>query len=155
MAELLGKAYGSVPLDIAAIKQARYGRDVRAAIAEALELINGEILTHTDWEDVTVSDTEVANQGCQCRVRGGIGFINGDVSLKKAMSPRRVLLRVPNIMAPAHQNCVWCVAYTGGKGQYDTPRVIPCWMATSGQLITLADLSADEWVGVALAYPIE
>lgn len=158
MAELLGKAYGSVPLDIAAIKQARYGRDVRAAIAEALELINGEIPVYTEWEDVKVSETEVANIDCQCRVRSGMCFINGNIAMRKAIIAGKAgkdLLWVPKSMASKHQNCVWCVAYTGGKGNYYTPRVFPCVTLTSGQLVTLSDLSADEWVGVSLAYPIE
>lgn len=155
MAELLGKAYGSVPLDIAAIKQARYGRDVRAAIAEALELINGEIPEYTQWEDVEVIESEVINQGCQWRISGGLCLINGDLSLKKDMKSGRTLLKVPASAFTVRQICVWCVAYTGGMGNYYTPRVFPCWVAKSGQVSTLTDLSADEWISVNLVYPVK
>lgn len=158
MAELLGKAYGSVPLDIAAIKQARYGRDVRAAIAEALELINGEIPVYTEWEDVKVQEIEVANVGCQYRSSGGLCFINGILSLKKAISVGGVgktLLWVPASMAPVHQTYLWCVANTGGMGGANNARAIPCQMLVSGHLETLTSISADEWVGVNAIYPIK
>lgn len=158
MAELLGKAYGSVPLDIAAIKQARYGRDVRAAIAEALELINGEIPEYTQWEDVTVYETEVANVGCRCRVSSGLCFINGILSLKKAISvdgEGKTLLRVPASMAPVHQTYLWCVANTGGMGGANNSRAIPCQMLISGHLETMTSLSADEWIGVNAVYPVK
>ena len=157
MAELLGKAYGSVPLDIAAIKQARYGRDVRAAIAEALELINGEIPVYTQWEDVEVVESEVTNIDCRYRVSGGLCLINGILSMKKVINGGvgRILLKVPASMAPVHQTYLWCVAETGGMGGGQNARAIPCQMLISGHLESLASLSADDWIGVNAIYPIK
>lgn len=157
MAELLGKAYGSVPLDIAAIKQARYGRDVRAAIAEALELINGEIPVYTEWEDVEVVESEVVNRGCQYRVSGGLCLINGILSMKKVINGGvgRILLKVPASMAPVHQTYLMCVAETGGMGGPKDARAIPCQMLVSGHLESLTSLSADDWIGVNAIYPIK
>ena len=157
MAELLGKAYGSVPLDIAAIKQARYGRDVRAAIAEALELINGEIPVYTQWEDVEVVESEVTNIDCRYRVSGGLCLINGTLSMKKVINGGvgRILLKVPASMAPVRQTYLWCVAETGGMGGAQNARAIPCEMLVSGHLESRASLSADDWIGVNAIYPIK
>lgn len=157
MAELLGKAYGSVPLDIAAIKQARYGRDVRAAIAEALELINGEIPVYTEWEDVEVVESEVTNIDCRYRISGGLCLINGTLSMKKVINNGvgRILLQVPASMAPVHQTYLWCVAETGGMGGPQNARAIPCQMLVSGHLESLTSLSADDWIGVNAIYPIK
>lgn len=157
MAELLGKAYGNVPLDIAAIKQARYGRDVRAAIAEALELINGEIPVYTQWEDVEVVESEVTNIDCRYRVSGGLCLINGTLSMKKVINGGvgRILLKVPESMAPVRQTYLWCVAETGGMGGAQNARAIPCEMLVSGHLESRASLSADDWIGVNAIYPIK
>ena len=157
MAELLGKAYGSVPLDIAAIKQARYGRDVRAAIAEALELINGEIPEYTQWEDVEVVESEVTNIDCRYRVSGGLCLINGILSMKKVINGGvgRILLKVPASVAPVRQTYLLCMTETGGMGSAPNARAIPCEMLVSGHLESRASLSADDWIGVNAIYPIK
>lgn len=155
MAELLGQAYGSLALDIAAIKQARYGREVRAAIAEALELINGGIPAHTDWEAVSVNDTVVSNSGCQYCIRGGVGFINGYMSFKQAITKDFAFAWVPESVAPKHQCYCPCLVFTGGIGSYTNARMIGCWLSTNGKLVTTEAISKDEWVAVTVTYPVQ
>lgn len=59
MADILPTAQGTLAGDIEQIKEARFGRDVRASIAEALELIGG---TGGMIEKITTTVTEQENK---------------------------------------------------------------------------------------------
>ena len=57
MADLIPSAQGSLEQDILLVKEARFGRDVRGAIAEGFELLSGAV-TNTK-EQVTTISTDV------------------------------------------------------------------------------------------------
>lgn len=57
MADLIPSAQGSLEQDILLVKEARFGRDVRGAIAEGFELLNGSV-TNTK-EQITTISTDV------------------------------------------------------------------------------------------------
>lgn len=59
MADLIPSAQGSLEQDILLVKEARFGRDVRGAIAEGFELLSGAV-TNTK-EQVTTVSTDVDN----------------------------------------------------------------------------------------------
>lgn len=54
MADLIPSAQGSLEQDILLVKEARFGRDVRGAIAEGFELLSG-VVTNTKEQVMTVS----------------------------------------------------------------------------------------------------